>query len=274
MINPLSSAATNIQTNPQTDSSESSNAHSTNNKAIASGNIRFPEASESAAGRATVQNSLIPDSSAAQQLQSPQASSSEAIASASNAINNISQSNVTLDISAMAMLLHKLAQDSRTSARNLQRAEAEAEKQSYMDAAQKIRDAANDRMWGAIASGITQITGSLGQLGAGMANARSILAAGDNVTDDLLAKAKRVDEFAGHISKVVTASGKIAQGIQDQRAGIKDAEKAELDLQARMHERANQAAKEQSQQMFDIIRDMRNLIQAENQARKDTRILL
>lgn len=302
MINSVNTSAINIHTNLETDNKSDNSTTNTKKTNTASGNITLLGA---AVGSKNIDlPQILTDNSPVQILQPPKANFAENMQGTSEALGNISEPEVILDITAMLMLFQKLAQEKRTSANKVRAAESEMEKQAYLESAQKIREAAQDRMIGAITGASLQIAGSLTQLAIGAKGFKDISDAIKNdksitntlkadaiknapnsdeisnalqsskLSEAILLQARKADGLAESASTISASIGKMAQASMDRDASIKDAQKAELDLQARMHEKASQSAKEEAQQMLEIIRDMRNLIQAENQARKDTRILL
>lgn len=183
---------------------------------------------------------------------------------------------VNTDIHAMMALFQEIAQEMRSGARETRQAEANAQIQARLDAADKIRDAAQDRMIGAIVSGSMQIAGGVTQVAGGIKSASS-LAKNSSVlsTDGTEARSvlSKIDstsqKFQGTVSGM-TGSGQIIQGVMDDQAASDEAIKAELEAQAQVHESARDDAKDLMNQMADVIRDVRDKLGSIEQSRLET----
>lgn len=267
MIHPLNSNTTHTHTN------SNANAHgdvNTKKSHLASANIKFSETSILNERQGINLLNEKTDSKAMQPLRLPEEHSAEARTNTIDGLSNLSMDHLDLDITAVVMLFYKLSQENRNKAFEVRHAEVQMEVQTYLNSAQKIRDSAKQRMIGALTASGTQI------LGGALQGSLSVTQFGRaNATDGdfKITQGRRIDSMGYAAGEAFGSTGKLGQSILDESASIRDAEKAELDAKARMHDHANQIAREISQQMLDIIRDMRGLLQEQNQARKDTRIV-
>ncbi|WP_241118932.1 type III secretion system translocon subunit SctB [Achromobacter xylosoxidans] len=84
-----------------------------------------------------------------------------------DAMSRLSEQEVQTDIYAFMALFQQLAQTMRSSAREVRANELQAQVDTLKGAAQEMRDAAKDRMIGAMTQGAFQIFGGLAQAGSG-----------------------------------------------------------------------------------------------------------
>lgn len=177
---------------------------------------------------------------------------------------------VGTDVHAMMALFQKLAQEMRDSARQLRNVEAQAQVQAELDAAQKIRDAAEQRMIGAIVSGSMQIAGGIGMAGSGAYGVHSLQK--DNASDiyHAMNKYRGIADGAQGANAVGTGIGQTTQAAQDSKAAATDAEKSRLDAATRVHEQGRNNENEVMSNTLDVIKDIRDKLSAIEQSRLET----
>ena len=81
---------------------------------------------------------------------------------------------------------------------------------------------------------------------------------------------KLVSDSIQGTASIINGIGAIPAAIFTQRAAEMDANKANLETEAKMHENAQQQANETMQQMMDVIRDVREKLQSIEQANLET----
>ena len=81
---------------------------------------------------------------------------------------------------------------------------------------------------------------------------------------------KLVSDSIQGTASIINGIGAIPAAIFTQRAAEMDANRANLDTEAKMHENAQQQANETMQQMMDVIRDVREKLQSIEQANLET----
>lgn len=190
------------------------------------------------------------------------------------------------DMYAVMALFQKIAQEQRNAARADRTASLDAQTQALMSAADKIKEAAEERFKGALAQGIGQIVGGAMQVGAGV---RGISAATSSARmdaaatpakpltpDQSVAKAK-LDGIANNasgmgqgLSGIAGGVGSMVQAAYDRSAGQADAARAQFEAQAKVAESGAQHANDLMQQMMDVIRDVRDKLGAIEQSRSET----
>ena len=204
------------------------------------------------------------------QLDAPQVNPSGAGTVAT--LSLLSAQDAQADMYAVMALFTKLAQDQRTAARELRHDETQAQFNTEMQAAQKIRDAAKDRLVGAILSGAMQIGAGAVQIGGAAKSIGTAKGAGDpgKNFEVEMQKAQSIGAGADGISKAMTGMGGILGGVMEHQAALDDAGKAELEAKAKLHDTAKQQAGDLMQQMQDIIRDIRDKLGSMEQSRIET----
>lgn len=218
-------------------------------------------------------------------------------------LGSLNQEQVSTDIFSFMALFQKIAQESRDTARTQRTASSQAQVSALQGAAAKMKDAAEERYNAGIAQGITQVIGGAIQMGGSAISAAQTVkgASLDNLGQDKLAetrtsglgRAERMDMMKQGNSliaqgKEATASGAAWQSYGSAGSGITggiggciaahytreadkaDAERANLDVQAKVAETAQQHANDAMQQMMDIIRDVRDKLQSIQQAAVET----
>ncbi|QEA13168.1 type III secretion system translocon subunit SctB [Comamonas flocculans] len=206
----------------------------------------------------------------------PSSPSSKAASSTLNAIGQLSLQEMQTDIYAVMALVAKSAQQQRNSARELRHSEMAAQVKSLTDAAQEIRNAAKDRLAGAILSGTMQIGAGAVQIGGAAKTMKATQNAlgQSGVSDAQLGALTQV--AAGYntttqaVGQVMTGTGSILGGIMEHQAAQHDARKAELEAAAKAHETATQQAGDVMQQMQDMLRDIRDKLTSMDQSRSET----
>jgi len=159
----------------------------------------------------------------------------------------------------------------------------DAQTQALMSAADKIKEAAEERFKGALAQGISQIVGGaiqagvgLGGMGAMGASARMTTTSSPLTAQQTVTQAK-LDGFAANssgigqgLSGMAGGVGGIVQAAYDRKAGEADAARARLEADAKVAESGAQHANDLMQQMMDVIRDVRDKLGAIEQSRSET----
>lgn len=221
---------------------------------------------------------------------------------AANALSSLLPQDATTDIYAVMALFQKLAQEQRTAAREVRHNEMQAQVSTLQSAADEIRNAAKDRLVGAIVSGVMQIGAGAMQIGGATMSLKASAGAlkdfrtsqkppmeiemqdlsGGKPTQpahtpmstaelgNLTQQASAYSSGADGASKVATGIGGMASGIAEFSAAQHDADKARLEAKAKAHEAATQQAGDVMQQMMDVIRDVRDKLNAMEQSRSET----
>ncbi|OCZ68436.1 hypothetical protein A7P25_04700 [Achromobacter xylosoxidans] len=207
---------------------------------------------------------------------------SGAFAGAADALNKL-MANADTDMYAVMALLQKISQEQRNAARADRAASLDAQTQSLLAAADKIKEAAEERFKGALAQGISQIVGGALQAGVGAggvaamgASARMTTTSSPLTAQQTVTQA-RLDGFASNssgigqgLSGMAGGVGGIVQAAYDRKAGEADAARAQLEAQAKVAESGAQHANDMMQQMMDVIRDIRDKLGAIEQSRGET----
>ncbi|WP_241050102.1 type III secretion system translocon subunit SctB [Achromobacter xylosoxidans] len=207
---------------------------------------------------------------------------SGAFAGAADALNKL-MTNAATDMYAVMALLQKISQEQRNAARADRAASLDAQTQSLLAAADKIKEAAEERFKGALAQGISQIVGGALQAGVGAggvaamgASARMTTTSSPLTAQQTVTQA-RLDGFANNssgigqgLSGMAGGVGGIVQAAYDRKAGEADAARAQLEAQAKVAESGAQHATDVMQQMMDVIRDIRDKLGAIEQSRGET----
>lgn len=187
------------------------------------------------------------------------------------------------DMYAVMALLQKISQEQRNAARADRAASMDAQTQALMSAADKIKEAAEERFKGALAQGIGQIVGGAMQAGVGVGGmAATAISARMTTTSSPLSAQQTVtqaklDGFATNssgigqgLSGMAGGVGGIVQAAYDLNAGKADAARSRLEADAKVFESGAQHANELMQQMMDVIRDVRDKLGAIEQSRSET----
>ena len=183
------------------------------------------------------------------------------------ALDLLSSQDALFDMHAVMALLTKLAQEQRTSAREVRHSEAEAQMSTLLNAAQQIREAAKERFNAAIASGVFQILGGITQIACAGVAAKALTNSG---LDAATEKAQTWNTAGSGGSGIFGGIGSIVSANYERNAAGHDAKKAELEAKAKAHDAAVDQAREQMQQMQDILRDIRDKLNAIEQSRAET----
>ena len=200
------------------------------------------------------------------QLPAPQVPSNPdgVIAGATSNLLNMGTMEAGGDIYALMALLHETAQKQRTAARELRSAEMQQQVTDLLGAAQSIRDSARERMVGAIVAGSMQIVGGAFQFVAG---ARTAYGAYKGAIPE---NAQVYSDFARATDSMFRGVGDTARAGKDVQAADFDAQKAEREAAAHIHDNSAQQAQDQAQLMMDIMRDIRDKLSAMEQSRLET----
>ena len=182
---------------------------------------------------------------------------------------------VSIDIFSVMALFQKCAQEMRDSAREVRGAETQAQVTSQRNAAQEIRNAAQDRLKEAWISGGAQVLGGVASVGMGAAGAyygtKSIKAGAD--TDIGKALGNKASQFSGSaqgMSGMITGSGTVIASYKAKAAAEHDAKKAEYEADSAVHEKGAQQANDVMQQMLECIRDVKEKFGAIAQAQSES----
>lgn len=197
------------------------------------------------------------------------------------------------DIYQIMALFQELSQDARNSARTDRHAQLELRMEQMGQAAQKMRDAATERLIGTCVQAGVQIAASAVTIGISAGSLSSTIkaenmniqaksmAAGaeqakalnlpnmsaslQNSADGLRSasfvmsnKTQQISQICKSAGEIVTASGSIIKGGYEHSAGNKEADKVLHDKQAEMHRLGYDNANEVMQQMRDLIRDLQS----------------
>lgn len=189
------------------------------------------------------------------------------VATTKAGLDALTPAQVSTDIHALMALFQKCAQEMRTSARESATAAGQAEAQALFSAAEKIREAATQRMIGAIIGGSAQILGGLGKMGsAGFAAAKM----GGATTNAQVSRLNHIAGAGDGASGIMGGAGAIAQGIFERTASEKDAERAKLEAEAQVLRNQAEGEKELANQMLEVIRDTRSRMDSIEQSRAAT----
>lgn len=188
---------------------------------------------------------------------------------------NLGAQDVAVDIYSVMALFQRCAQEMRNTARDVRNSEMQAQVTGLMNAAQEIRNAAEDRLQQAIIQGSFQIAGGAASVGMGIAGgiygAQGISkGVTTQVGMELGNKASALSGMAQGAGTMISGIGTVAGAFKEQEAAEHDARKAEYEAQARVHEQGVQQANDLMQQMMDVIRDVRDKLGAIDQARNET----
>ena len=203
-------------------------------------------------------------------------------------LSSLSDTQVTADIYAFMALFRKLAQQMRDTARTQRTTDLQSQVTALQSAAEKMKSAAADRLNAAITQGVTQIVG--GMLQAGMSSAsvsstvkgaklsnevdmkspKAALDGGKVEAARLTAQGQARMNYAQASSGATTGLGGIVGATFTHQADLAEADKMNLETQAKMHETGVQHANDMMQQMMDVIRDVRDKLQSIQQAAVET----
>jgi hypothetical protein len=186
-----------------------------------------------------------------------------------NNLNKLNPENIQTDIySFMAMFL-KMSQTMRAAARQDRETSMQAQVNTLTDAANKIKEAADQRFSAAIVQGAFQIGSGLLTAGMGFASMGMMKGAGSlsdrdfNVLSNKVTAMNSVGQGGGGI---LTGVGTMISAGYEQKAGVMDSDRAKLEAQAKIQEAGRDKANEMMQQMQDIIRDIRDKLSAIEQS--------
>lgn len=219
-----------------------------------------------------------------------------------NHLSTLNGDQLGTDIYAFMALFQKIAQSMRDTARTQRTTELQAQTSELLNAADEMRKAAASRFTAACIQGGFQIATGMLQMGASAMSVRASAKAGASEfeasnatrkaasTTDATAKStlEETAALATRASKEATNSantwqnraqfanstgtglGGIVSSFFTQEAGKHDASSAEAQSRAKEHETAAQQASDDMQRMLDIIRDIRDKLQAIEQSAVET----
>lgn len=211
-------------------------------------------------------------------------------ASASQNLARLSGADVSADIYTFMALFAKLAQEMRGAAREQRTAEMQAQVSALTSAAEQMKEAAALKFAGAVIQGAMQVAGGMMQVGFSMASAKNsvegfkaetkgaqLVESGKPGGFDMQLQGKQMTALGGAqtgygqaANSMATGIGSIASASFGYAADLKNAEKTQLETQAKVHETGVQHANDMMQQMMDVIRDVREKLQSIQQAAVET----
>jgi len=224
-------------------------------------------------------------------------------------LGGFSDTQVSADIFSFMALFQKLAQQARDTARTQRTSDMQAQVSSLQNAAEKMKDAAAERLTAAIVQGSMQIAGGVMQMGlSGMSAKQTIkgaqmeAAGGNNMaqiskmdaqgkfaadpvskaqfttaSNNQIAAGKELGAVGTKYQGYAQASGSISGGLGGiigasftHKADLLEADKMNLETQAKVAETGVQHANDMMQQMMDVIRDVREKLSSIQQASIET----
>lgn len=199
-------------------------------------------------------------------LPSPNFSASN-VGPAQNSLGGLSDNNIMADINEIMALFQKFAQEMRTTARAASASAADAEAQAMFSAAEKISEAAEKRMIGAITSGALQIAG-------GVATAATAAYAGVKLSPGMsnaaASKIMQVPDAGKGAGAALGGIGTIVEASLEREASDIDAERARLEATAQVFRGQADTEKDIARQMLDVINDVRSRMDSMTQSREAT----
>lgn len=215
---------------------------------------------------------------------------SSGAASASQNLAKLTSDDVSADLYTFMALFAKLAQEMRGAAREQRTAEMQAQVSALTSAAEKMKEAAALKFAGAVVQGAMQIAGGAMQVGFSMASAKNsvegfkaetkgaqMIESGTKGGFATQLQGKEMTALGGAqtgygqaANSMASGAGAIASASFGYAADLKEAEKTQLETQAKVHETAVQHANDMMQQMMDVIRDVREKLQSIQQAAVET----
>lgn len=212
------------------------------------------------------------------------------VESASQVLVGLRSDEARGDLYAILALLLRISQSQRTSEREVRHAGYEAQASMQYDAAQKVRESADERMWGGIIAATGQVIGGIAMMGGGAVSigagvkaasaasaSSAALAKDDKGLADALTNAAEKWRVAAQSSSVIGqgaselsgASTRLTQTFYDKDAAEFEAQKIELDASGRKQEQVTQEVNEHMQQLLDAIRDVLDKLRSMEQSRQE-----
>lgn len=204
-------------------------------------------------------------------------------------LSSFSDTQVSADIFSFMALFQKLAQQMRDTARTQRTTDMQTQVSALQNAAEKMTDAAAERLTAAIAQGSMQIAGGMMQMGLSAASISSTVkgAKMGAQADTMSPKAAALTGAKADAAKLTAtgqarlnysqAAGGITAGLGGiigasftHKADLLDADKMNLETQAKVSETGVQHANDMMQQMMDVIRDVRDKLSSIQQASIET----
>jgi len=220
--------------------------------------------------------------------------------------------DTNVDIFSIAALLQKTAQQMRNADRMKKAAESQAEIASMKAGANEMRSAAEQRFTAAVTQGAIQIGSGALQVGAGASSFKQGISAGKankeaasledagmkslrntnplakredmdfstltksnalRAQGDLLnRKADFTNTTSRGLSDAMSGVGTMASGALEKNAAMDDAQKQDLDAEAKLHDSNSQTASETAQKMDDLIKSLRDMVGQIQQQQSETNI--
>ena len=241
----------------------------------------------------------------ANRLDDPVASNGQTAQATLSRLQAFDDSQVSADIFTYLALFQQLAQQMRNTARTQRTVELQGQVTALQNAAEKMKEAAGKRFAAAVVQGVSQIVGGLTQAGMSAYSAKQTIqgvrmeasgnnlvakanaAAGSNPSGNVanvlqrgnnrIADGKELQAggtkwagFSQGASGAINGTGGIIAAGLNHEADLRDAEKANLETQAKLHETGVQHANDMMQQMMEVIRDVREKLASIQQAQVDT----
>lgn len=215
-------------------------------------------------------------------LRIPDMGGRSSVVGTTGVLGSLSNDEVTADMFAFMALFQQLAQSMRDTARTQRNTEMQSQVTAMQNAAEEMKSAAKDRFTAAMIQGSMQIAGGVIQVGASavamsktaQGGALSAFGKGDSAMEAmgsrLTAQGQMWQGFGQGASGVTGGIGGMIGAEWTKRADMHDAERAQYDAQAKVHETAVGHASDMMQQMMDVIRDVRDKLQSIQQAAIET----
>ncbi len=220
-------------------------------------------------------------------------------------LGSLGSNQISADIAGVMLLFQKLAQQMRDTARTQRTSDMQSQVTALQGAASKMKDAALSRFTAAVVQGAIQIASGAVQIGMSTYAAKQSIKGlkQDTAGKDMLDQARKGGKTMGEPQKVeLRTAGKelkfqgavskatgekfqsISQGLASMSTGLgsmigagitlqadlADAQRAELDVLAKVSETGVQHGNDTMQQMLDVIRDVKDKVQSIQQSAIET----
>lgn len=183
-----------------------------------------------------------------------------------------SQVSAQADMFEFMKLFMLLALEMRKSAREERLTSLQNQVASIDAQATEMRSAADERLQAAIIQGSMQIAaGVVSVVGGAIAMGKAMKASGTDLEiQTALSKVGAINAMSQGLSQIIQGAGTIASATQEHNAAMDDAEAKEQEKIQKLAEAALEMAKEVMSTMMDLLRQIRDTMQAVNQSNTDT----
>lgn len=213
----------------------------------------------------------------------------EVVGSASTTLNGMDKQDMTTDLYAIMSLIFKIYSDERKNDFDVRQAGYQNQAKAQYAAADEIRAGGQERMWGAVVAGVSEIGGGLVSVGGGaISGYQSIKGAGlqfdgakayqegdKGVSKELNALAAKAAGWADSVrtgsqglSGMATGGGSLTRGITEGSATERDAARVDLEAAGRTQEQMTQQVSERMSQLQDAMRDVLAKLSSIEQSRQ------